>query len=419
LIEEKKNFALLATAIVCLIGSFFALLGYVIPYVIYPNQSDHPGRTFLTNLISYDGEYYHYLDVLESITFVLIIFVLIVSILAIIASIKSKKITFINLKSILLVLAIFILLPIYDPADFVSPMIFMLVNLTGIASMVTIDSIQDPLDTWRMNYSAGFYFEALGLLFILVAFFLTIIFVFWKWNKAKDKESIIRENSYVKIKTKKTLNSIIAILSIISSLGLILGIALPYYKWIYRTGTGEDRHPSFLFPERSYFDGFTTTHKAYPDFMAVFYIVIISFILLTSCLLLLTNHGIIAKQPSKKPLMIILLIAFILPIYAPYYSTGELWFPPFMEILLRISPIFFIAKEDFLQYNDAAIDQKIVITFTGYFLYISIVLILLVIILMLASLPFKKLIKKQIVTISNKTQSESLKNEANNKKDTE
>ncbi|MHA1500887.1 MAG: hypothetical protein ACTSSB_03480 [Candidatus Heimdallarchaeota archaeon] len=65
--NENKNSTLLGIAITSLVGALLAIIGFVVPYYTYPNDPDHPGHTFLTDLFYYDGEYYQYLNILESV----------------------------------------------------------------------------------------------------------------------------------------------------------------------------------------------------------------------------------------------------------------------------------------------------------------------------------------------------------------
>ena len=282
----------------------------------------------------------------------------------------------------------------FFPYEFLSPMIMVLLSLTSVASSAAYYSLIDPLDINVMQLAPGFFLEVIGLALLLVAFLISMIMIF---SKKPDKD-MIREESASDNTGKNTFNIILSSLAIIASVGIIIGIALPYYKWVYRTVAGDNRNPSILLPERQYFDGLDMTYQAYADLTGIFYLIIMLFIIVASVLLLLQSLNVIKSKSSKKPLFFLIAMAFLVPIYAPYFGAGLMWHPPFMEILRMISLMFYSAKSDGLQYADLLIDQKRVLTFGCYYLYISIFIMLLVLVLMLSSVSFKKLLKHKSTT---------------------
>lgn len=106
--RRKNDFVLLGTAIASLIGAILAVIGYIIPYNKYPNQADHPGHSLLTNLLTYTGDYYTYLDVINNVVVGFLILIIFISILAIIGSIIPKMRYFSNAKTMTLILGLFI-----------------------------------------------------------------------------------------------------------------------------------------------------------------------------------------------------------------------------------------------------------------------------------------------------------------------
>ncbi|HUU78008.1 MAG TPA: hypothetical protein VMX55_06645 [candidate division Zixibacteria bacterium] len=393
MVSQIKNKFSIAVGIIGILGSFLTLIGFSMPYAIYPNDEEHPGLFFLKYIIQYDGEYYSSSDLLSSIFLIFLILILIFSFLTIISEIQPKLNTIFNENILFFTLVIFFLVPIMSPFQFASPGIVLTDTMTNIAEGVAYYSLRDISNPERFIFAPGFFIVASGIFFTLIAFFMSTLSFFWRYSARRANEDEYDEEFETVFEIKNIFKIIIGALAIIAGLGVFFGIALPYYDYVYRSSPPptQPRNPSLLLPEMSRFDNFEMFYQAYPDFNAILFMLYGLFICLVGLIVILSNSKIINKPVTLGPLILFLVIVLFLPIYSTdYFFEYDVWFPSSIQIFYILTTVIDDANYDRIAYANEDIDSKLIVTGSGRFFYISIYILLAVFLLCLGQISFQR-----------------------------
>ncbi|NHJ05085.1 MAG: hypothetical protein EAX90_09690 [Candidatus Heimdallarchaeota archaeon] len=396
-IQQKNRFSI-AVGIIGFLGSFLTLIGFSIPYAIYPNDEEHPGLFFLKYIIQYDGEYYSSSNLVSSIFLVFLALILIFSLLTIVSEIQPKFNSIFNENILFFTLVIFFLVPIMSPFQFATPGIFLIDTMTSIAEGVAYYALRDISNPERFIFAPGFYVVATGIFFTMITFFMSIQSFFWRHSMRKANEDVYDEEFETAFEIKNIMKLIIGALAIIAGLGVFFGIALPYYDYKYRSTPPSTllRNPSLLLPEESRFDNGEMFYQAYPNFSAILYMLFALFVSLAGLIVILSNSKIINKPVTFGPLFFFLVIILFLPIYSTdYFFEYDVWFPSSIQIFYILSIVIDEANFDKIAYANEDINIKLIVTGSGRFFYISVYILLAVFLFCLGQISFQRLHQRQ------------------------
>ena len=366
------------------------IIGSIIPISTYPNRPGYPGYKLLTNIYSYSAtEYYSYVDTWYSLIFVFLIGIAIISLLSIIGSVSSKLKLFSKKKVLFVTLVIFFFFPMFGTwADYVPMSITIASEIRLVFSGAAYRKL-NPTYEFSRNIMPGLYLVIIGFLLLLISLLLTSLIVFWHKSEKKGETGIERYGTESKGALGFTLEISLIFIGILAGLGIILGIARPNYFYVYRSIPGDERITSLLLPETSFYTGSDYIYQKYLDFEALFYLILISFVAISLLIFFLTKIRIIKKPVTIAPPLFFLVVTFLLPSPNPY-GSGVFGMPAGVLILYNLRNLFYNATRDFARYEDAVTDDKLVVGFFGWILFISILVMYIVIILFAAKSLYTK-----------------------------
>ncbi len=393
----------LATGIIGFIGAIFLMVGLTTPNSIYPNNSYHPGRTFLHDLFDYNNEYFSYTNADYGIIYAIAIGILLISLFTILGSIIPKLDVFSKLNPLFIILFIFFLVPMFIPNYYFSPMKYLTFDLTGIVSDVAYWTMRDVNESYRLELASGFIHCIIAIVILVIAFFMSTISIFKKFTERRKSSEEIREMNTFQFdvhklyQPKNIFNILLSIFAVILGIGIMNGLNKPSYDWIYRGDPPDPlyRNPSFLRPERLFFDFSEGTYhyKQYIDVSALLYLLIALCVVLAGIMLLISSFQLFNPTLAKGPLVFFSAILLFLPIYTVDFGWwGEVWYPTFVQIFMELDYIFYQATSTGVRFIQGDIDYQRIVTSDGNFLYSSMLMLIVVFVLCIGSLAlsFKK-----------------------------
>ncbi len=397
----KISYLQLVTGIIGFLGAIFLMVGLTTPNSVYPNNSYHPGRTFLHDLYEYNNEYFIYTNTTYGIIYAIAIGILLISLFTILGSIIPKLDVFSKLNPLFIILFIFFLVPMFIPNYYFSPVKYLTFDMTDIASDVAYWSMRDVNESVRLEIASGFIHCIIAIVTLVIAFFMSTISIFKKYTERQKSSEEIREMNIFQFdvhqlyQPKNIFNIILSIFAVILGIGIMNGLNKPYYDWEYR-GTPPIpayRNPSFLRPERLFYDGENYHYKNFVDISAVLYLLIALCVVLASIMLFLSSFQLFNPALAKGSLVFFSAILLFLPLYTIDFGWwGEVWYPSFVQIFMELNYIFYQATSTGVRFAQGDLDYQRIVTSDGNFLYSSMLMLLVVFVLCIGSLAlsFKK-----------------------------
>lgn len=374
------------------------IVGIIIPISDYTFRPGYPGYKLLFNIYDYNDQYYQYPNTWMCLVLAVLIGLAIVSLISVICSWSSEKNHISKKKIMLATLVFFFFFPMFGMWGGYEPMALDISYF--ITNALSNNAYGTFFSTGHINVFKllpGFYLLAIGFALVLISLLLTTLIIFWNRGEKKIDLGITRYEGTSQGFAGFSFDLSLIFIGILSGIGIILGFAFPNYFWVYRTTPGEDRIYSELRPERLHFDGIDFLYKKYLDFTVLFYIILMSFVVISFLIYFLSKIRIIKKPITLAPAIFFMFVTMILPAPNPY-GYGYFWIPTGVWILYYNMNLFYDAVRDLARYDEGIYDSRMVVGFFGYILLISILVMFIVLILSAAkSLVTNKKSQKGLV----------------------
>jgi len=387
--NQKSTLSLLYNILIS-IGSAVLTVGLILPYRLYPNIDGHPGYSFLFRLNSSGDEYFKFIDVVILLMLILIFLIFLSGFLALLGR-KIERLSLFGNPTFSLILLIFILfIPLFY-YTYITFLGYIGTNLTSTASYAAFSQLNESGYKYAVKLGPGFYMCLVGILLLLISFLPSIILVIQNWESYRNKSRTpMSEKKLLNLHQNK-MNLVLSILCLIASVGVILGLVTPTFYWVYRGAEGDNTITSFLTPERFY----NSNHMKYLNVNVLIYLTYFV-ILLSVCIIVILSYFNKLQITKPKLLMFIfLVIVLIIPSSNPEYE-GFLTIPAIIFTLMIFHSEIASASYSAARYDQLLIDEKHVLSFTFWFMIVSLLLMFLI---FLTLIYIKYFVRKDTVNI--------------------
>ena len=358
LVEEREFPKLhLSGIIVGFIGSILLFIGIFVPFSIAENDPEAPGISLMNSYTAYNVNYAK-VPILPILILVAIVsIIIIVCILSLLGQLLPNGFGIKNELPLMILILLFAFVPIIEPVVFASCLSYIILIMNNILYFSEYWALRNS--TNQITIGAGLHLTLIGSFLILIAGFILLLVFLWKRNQRNLVKHPEIQLSNTKWNYLRISRIFVSSLGIFSSIGGIFGLALPYTKWIYRAGSGDNKIQSFLRPLLSYYNysSGTTTYSNYVQLEVVYLMIILALILISSILILLGNFNIGNLPSTISPLCFLVIPLILIPGYSPFSGMPILWQSPFLELLWYLSErLEYIIRSE-LRYEFLAIDE--------------------------------------------------------------
>ncbi|MHA1224417.1 MAG: hypothetical protein ACTSSG_07185 [Candidatus Heimdallarchaeaceae archaeon] len=385
--------------LIAMIGNLLLLIGFCVPCLLYPKKEGHPGY-FLLLSVSYNYQedvYFKFLDVVALFIFIFIVCMFILSSIALIGFHNSKLSKVANPTSILLIYSIFMFFPSFDRSYL--PMIFCITEtLTSVGSSVAYGTMRKSYEYFT-QFGVGFYLLAIGLVLFLTSYPILIFSAWNKMNNNKLRQKKPKKSNLLIESNKSVFEVIISSFGIFACVGIIVGLLVPYFYWVFKFTPSDFPKESYLLDSVSYHDNFAY----YVRFNTIYYLVLIISLLLFFILNLISYSKTNYKKNYKPVLSFLLIVFLLVPSSTPIsiYSYGNNYFTlGVFSFLIFIYIQIYVAANSRIDYNQGISDSKFVISPTVWILVISLIILSLVLLFYFVNYITKKINNKNKKTNS-------------------
>ena len=383
---NKKNILKLCNNFLISIGSILLVLGFIVPYILYPNRSGNPGVSMLIDYNVLYDEYYHYLDVVMLFVTILVVILFLLGFLGLLGS-KIKKLQIFEKNNFSYVLLVFFLfVPTFSSYRYLPLMSQLGYWLTSAASYAALSHIRSASYEYYSELGTGYYLCVLGILLLLIAFCLSTIIVLQKWGSYREEQEKATKKQELRNKSQNKLNLALYISGLVASIGVILGLVAPTYYWVYRGATGDETLISFLTPERTY----DSVHRKFLDFNVLIYLSYFIMFLIICILAILSYYEKLQLSKPRVLMFLFLVIILIIP-SSTLLGEGYITEPALIFTLLYFYYLIDSANYASARYEQFLTDEKYVLSVTFWLMAISLILMFLILI----TIIFTKFIVKK------------------------
>lgn len=383
---SQKNILKLCNNFLISIGSILLVLGFIVPYILYPNLSGHPGVSMLIDLNVLNDEYYKYLDVVMLFVTVLVVILFLLGFLGLLGS-KIKKLQIFEKTNFSYILLIFFLfVPSFSSYRYLPLMSQLGYWLTSAASYAAWTYIGGGTYEHYSKLGTGYYLCALGILLLLISFCLSTIIVLQKWGSYRKELEKATKKQELRNSSQNKFDLALYVTGLVASIGVILGLVAPLYYWVYRGATGNETLISFLTPERTH----DYVHRKFLDFNALIYLSYIIMFLVICILTILSYYKKIQLSKPKVLMLLFLVVILIIP-SSTFSGEGYITEPSLFFTLLYFYYLIDYANYASARYDQLLTDKKYVLSVTFWLMVISLILMFLILI----AIIFTKFIVKK------------------------
>ena len=356
---EKREFPKLHLSgiIVGLIGSILLFIGIFVPFSVSKNDPLAPGISLINSYTAYNVNYAKVPILPILIIVALVSIIIIVSFLSLLGQILPNGFGIKNELPLMILMVLFAFIPIVEPVIFASCLSYIILVMNNILYMSEYYALRNDIN--QITIGAGLHLTLIGSFLILIAGFILLLVYLWKRNQKNLIKNQQIQQTNCKWNYLRISRIFISLLGIFASIGGIFGFALPYTKWIYRAGSGDNKVQSFLRPLLSYYNysTSTTTYSNYVQLEVVYLMIILALILISSILILLGNLNIGNLPSTILPLCFLVIPLILIPGYSPFTGIPILWQSPFLELLWYLGDRLEYIIRSKLRFEFLAIDE--------------------------------------------------------------
>ena len=375
---SQKNILKLCNNFLISIGSILLVLGFIVPYILYPNLSGHPGVSMLIDLNVLNDEYYKYLDVVMLFVTILVVILFLLGFLGLLGS-KIKKLQIFEKTNFSYILLIFFLfVPTFSYSRYLPLFSQLGYWLTSAASYAAWSYVGGGSYDYYSKLGTGYYLCVLGILLLLISFCLSTIIVLQKWgNHRKELEKATKKQE-LRNRSQNKSYLVLYVTCLVASIGVILGLVAPLYYWVYRGAQGDETLISFLTPERTY----NSDHRKFLDSNVLIYLSYIIMLLVVCILAILSYYEKLQLSKPRVLIFFFLLIILIIP-SSTFTGLGYITEPALIFTLLYFYSMIDYANYVSARYDQFLTDEKYVLSVTFWFMVISLILLTLIFIMII------------------------------------
>jgi len=383
---SQKNILNFCNNFLISIGSILLVLGFIVPYILYPNRTGHPGVSMLIDLNILNDKYYQYLDVVMLFVTILVVTLFLLGFLGLLGS-KIRKLQIFEKTNFSYVLLIFFLfVPSFASYRYLPLFSQLGYWLTSAASNAAWSYVGGGSYEYYTKLGTGYYLCVLGILLLLISFCLSTIIVLQKWgNHRKELEKATKKQE-LRNKPQNKSDLALYVTCLVASIGVILGLVTPLYYWVYRGAQGDETLISFLIPEQTY----NSDHRKFLDSNVLIYLSYIIMLLAVCILAILSYYEKLQLSKPRVLIFLFLLIILIIP-SSTFTGLGYITEPALIYTLLYFYSMIDYANYASARYDQFLTDEKYVLSVTFWFMIVSLILMFLILI----AIIFTKFIVKK------------------------